>query len=422
MPNAISNLLFIVYKSLRQYALSTMIASFSVALAAGLLMTVFVIKTQTYNAFTGGAFGFDAVLGARGSQLQLVLNTVFHLETSPGNIPWTLYQAIKSDPRVTLAIPYAVGDNYHGFRIVGTSDELFTEFEYQRGKKFQVKTGGRFFDSTKREAVIGSFVAQKEGLKIGDTFHPFHGVTFAENMQHKEIYTVAGILKPTNSPSDKVVWIPIDGMFRMEGHVLRGTGDEYKVNEGEEIPDAHKEVSAVMLKLKSPQTGFQLDQTINKQGKVATLAWPIGSVMAELFNKIGWMNKVLAFIAYLVAIVASSSILASVYNTINERRREFAILRALGAQKRIVFSAIVLGCAAISGLGTLMGYGIFFMIMSISSVIVRSQTGVVLDIWQFNTILVITPIVMIVLGALAGILPAIKAYSTDVATNIVPAS
>jgi len=422
MPNAISNLLFIVYKSLRQYALSTMIASFSVALAAGLLMTVFVIKTQTYNAFTGGAFGFDAVLGARGSQLQLVLNTVFHLETSPGNIPWTLYQAIKSDPRVTLAIPYAVGDNYHGFRIVGTSDELFTEFEYQRGKKFQVKTGGRFFDSTKREAVIGSFVAQKEGLKIGDTFHPFHGVTFAENMQHKEIYTVAGILKPTNSPSDKVVWIPIDGMFRMEGHVLRGTGDEYKVNEGEEIPDAHKEVSAVMLKLKSPQTGFQLDQTINKQGKVATLAWPIGSVMAELFNKIGWMNKVLAFIAYLVAIVASSSILASVYNTINERRREFAILRALGAQKRIVFSAIVLECAAISGLGTLMGYGIFFMIMSISSVIVRSQTGVVLDIWQFNTILVITPIVMIVLGALAGILPAIKAYSTDVATNIVPAS
>jgi len=165
-----------------------------------------------------------------------------------------------------------------------------------------------------------------------------------------------------------------------------------------------------------------LDQTINKQGKVATLAWPIGSVMAELFNKIGWMNKVLAFIAYLVAIVASSSILASVYNTINERRREFAILRALGAQKRIVFSAIVLECAAISGLGTLMGYGIFFMIMSISSVIVRSQTGVVLDIWQFNTILVITPIVMIVLGALAGILPAIKAYSTDVATNIVPAS
>jgi putative ABC transport system permease protein len=294
-----SGLSLIVRRSLRHYALSTCITAFSVALAAGLLMAVFSIQAQTFAAFTGGPIGFDAVLGARGSQLQLVLNTVFQLETSPGNIPWSMYQAVKHDPRVKLAIPYAVGDNYFGFRIVGTTTEIFTKFEYQKGKKFTVEPGGRIFDPDKKEAVIGSFVAQKTGLKVGSTFRPYHGLIFDKNMQHPDVYTVVGVLEPTNSPSDRVVWIPIDGMYRMTGHVLRGTGSVYVPKEGVEIPDEDKEVSAVMLNFRNPQIGFMMDQTINKQGNVATLAWPIGTVMADLFDKIGWVNKILGLVAYL---------------------------------------------------------------------------------------------------------------------------
>src|SRR5258706_15734015 len=133
----LSGIMLIVRRSLSQHALSTTITLISVALASGLVMAVFCVNDQTYDAFTGGPVGFDAVLGARGSQLQLVLNTVFHLETSPGNIPWATYEAIKADPRVALAVPYAVGDNYQGFRIVGTTEEMFTKFEYRAGRKFQ---------------------------------------------------------------------------------------------------------------------------------------------------------------------------------------------------------------------------------------------------------------------------------------------
>src|SRR6187549_2035944 len=114
-------LMSLVRHSLRQHALSTTITVISVGLATGLTMAVFAINRQTYEAFTGGQAGFDAVLGARGSQLQLVLNTVFHLETSPGNIPWSMYQEMARNPKVELAIPYAVGDNYKGYRIVGTT-------------------------------------------------------------------------------------------------------------------------------------------------------------------------------------------------------------------------------------------------------------------------------------------------------------
>lgn len=420
--SSISGIILIVRRSLRQHALSTSVTLLATALASGLVMSVFAIQRQTYEAFTGGELGFDAVLGARGSQLQLVLNTVFHLETSPGNIPWAMYQAMKADRRVELAIPYATGDNYLGFRIVGTTDEIFTKFRYRKDRTFEVEPGGRFFDSSRREAVVGSFVAARTGLKPGDTINPYHGLTYSENSKHNEQYTVVGILKPTNSPSDRVIFIPIEGIFRMGGHVLRGTGQVYQPQAGVAIPDEAKEVSAVMLKFKNPKTGLDLDMTINKQGKVATLAYPIGRVMAELFDKLGWINRVLELVAYLVVAVASAAILASIYNTINERRREFAILRALGARRATVFSAIVLEAAAIAGIGSTIGFAVYGIILGGAMVVVRAQTGVVLDMGSLHPALYLTPLCMTLVGALAGLLPAYKAYATDVATNLTPIS
>lgn len=420
--NYFANLLLIVRKSLRQHALSTVVTALAIALASGLVLSVFAIQQQTRQAFTGGETGFDAVLGARGSQLQLVLNTVFHLETSPGNIPWSLYQEIKKTNGVELAIPYAVGDNYQGFRIVGTSDEIFTRFEYRKGKKFQTEEGGRFFNPDAKEAVIGSFVSQATNLKTGDKFMPYHGLIYDDAMRHNDEFTVVGVLQPTNSPSDRVVWIPIDGIYRMSGHILRGAGENFKARENETIPDEAKEVSAVMLKFKSPQTGFQLDQLINKQGKVATLAFPVGRTMAELFDKLGWLNRVLELVAYLVVLVAAGSILASIYNTINERRREFAILRALGAKRSIVFAVIVLESTVIAWLGTLLGFLVYGIILTVTAYIVKEQTGVVLSVWQPDWIFLLVPLLMISVGAFAGIVPAFKAYRTDVADNLTPIS
>jgi len=412
----------IVRRSLRQHALSSAVTVLSVGLAAGLTMAVFAIKTQTYDAFTGGPVGFDAVLGARGSQLQLVLNTVFHLETSPGNIPWSMYTEMRDDPRVEVAIPYAVGDNYQGFRIVGTIPEIFTKFQYRKDQSFQVESGGRFFDAEKKEAVIGSYVARKTGLTVGSTFNPTHGLNVDPKMLHKDLYTVVGVLQATNSPSDRVVWIPIEGIYRMSGHVLQGTGTIYRAKEGEAIPEEYKEVSAVMLKFGSPQTGFRFDAQINKQGKVATLAWPIARVMAELFDRIGWVNRILAMVAYLVVVVAAGSILASLYNTMNERRREFAILRALGARRTTVFSAIVLEAVAITVLGVVVGFAVYGAILSAAFVIVRAQTGVVIDAFKMDPALWLTPIGLVIIGALAGLVPAFKAYRTDVASNLTPLS
>ena len=122
------------------------------------------LQTVTDDAFLGGAGNFDAVVGARGSKLQLVLNNVFHLESSPGNIPWSIYETIREEPGVALAVPYAVGDNYLGARIVGTTTDLFDKFEHHRGRKLAVQSGGRLFDMTRREAVVGAEAARRTGL------------------------------------------------------------------------------------------------------------------------------------------------------------------------------------------------------------------------------------------------------------------
>jgi putative ABC transport system permease protein len=398
----------IVVRSLRQHALSTTVTAGSVALAAGLLMAVWVVKEQSQATFTGVNAGFDAVLGARGSKLQLVLNAVFHLEASPGNLAWDDYLEIQKNPSVQLAVPLAVGDNYRGYRLVGTTPDLFAKAEFAGGKHFALQPGGGWFDAERREAVVGNFVARKLKLKVGDTFHPFHGLIFDEKNQHAETYVVVGVLEPNNTPADRVIWIPLAGIQRMSGH----------------DPRAATDISAVLVKLKagSAAAGFQLDLMYNKQGNRLTFAWPIGRVMAELFDKISWFDRVLTLVSYLVALVAAGSILASIYNSMNERRRELAILRALGARRATVFSAIVLEAAAIAALGVVVGFVFYAALMLVVARIIRAQTGVVLDPLAFDWVMLWSPAGFIGLGALAGIVPALKAYRTDVAENLTPHS
>jgi putative ABC transport system permease protein len=396
----------LVRRSLRQHALSTVVTAGSLALAAALLMSVWVVKRQARETFTGQTGAWDAVLGARGARLQLVLNALFHLEASPGNVAWADYEQVARNPAVALAIPLAVGDNYLGYRIVGTLTNLFTDAEAAPGRKFALTTGGRIFEDGYREALLGNFVAQRLGLKAGDTFRPYHGLNFDPKAQHEEEYVITGVLEPSNTPADRVIWIPLAGLQNMSGHSAETASD----------------VSAVLVKLRSPIAGQQLDLLYNRQGNRLTFAWPLGAVLAQLFDRLGWFDRILELVAYLVALVAAGSVLASIYNSMSARRRDLAILRALGARRTTVFAAIVLEAVAIAVLGMIAAWGIHFIILGIAASVIRAQTGVVLEVWSWQPVLLVAPVGMIVLSALAGIVPAIKAYRSPVAENLAPDS
>jgi putative ABC transport system permease protein len=396
----------IIYRSLRQHALSTAITVGGIALACGLLMCVWMVKTQSQAAFTQTTTGFDAVLGARGSKLQLVLNAIFHLEASPGNVAAADFEMIRRHPMVKAAIPIAVGDNLRGFRLVGTVPEMFTNVDYAPGKKFIIADGGKLFAADAREALAGSFAAQRLKLKVGDTFRPFHGLAFDAKAEHAEDFKVVGILEPTNTPVDRVVWIPLKGLQTMSGH----------------DPKAATDVSAVLLQLRTPMAGLQMDMMYNKQGNRLTFAYPVGAIVAELFSKIGWFDQVLALVAYLVALVAAGSVLASIYNSMNARRRDLAILRALGAKRRTIFGAVLAEAACIGALGAAAGFAIYFGLLAGVANLIRAQTGVVLEVGAFHPVLWICPLAMIGLCALGGVVPALKAYRTPVAETLAPVS
>jgi putative ABC transport system permease protein len=399
----------IIYRSLRQHALSTVVTAGGIALASGLLMCVWMVKTQSQAAFTQTTTGFDAVLGARGSKLQLVLNAIFHLEASPGNLPANAADTLRRLPMVgamiKTAIPIAVGDNLRGFRLVGTVPALF-DVEYASGKKFTVEPGGKLFAAEAKEAVAGSFAAARLGLKVGDKFRPFHGLAFNPKEEHADDFVVTGILKPTNTPVDRVIWIPLRGIQTMSGHDPKYAGD----------------ISAVLLQFRTPIAGMNLDTMINKQGDKMTLAYPVGAIIAELFGKIAWFDQVLTLVAYLVALVAAGSVLASIYNSMSARRRDLAILRALGAKKRTIFGAVLAEAACIGALGALVGFAIYYGLFAGVAALIRSQTGVVLDLAAKHPVLWICPLAMVGLCALGGIVPALKAYRTPVAETLAPLS
>lgn len=398
-------ILNLIYRSLRQHALSTLVTAGSIALAAGLLLTVWVVKTQSQAAFANTNSGFDAVLGARGSKLQLVLNAIFHLEASPGNLSAQDVEAVRRHPAIKTAIPLAVGDNYHGWRIVGTVPQLF-DVDYAPGRKHAVAAGGRIFADQTREAVVGALVARKLGLKAGDTFQPNHGLAFDAAAKHEEVYTITGVLEPTGTPADRVIWIPLSGVQTMAGHDPRTATD----------------VSAVLIQLRAPSAGVMLDMMINKQGNKMTFAYPIGTIVADLFNKISWVDKVLTLVAWLVAVVAAGSVLVSIYNSMSARQRDIAILRALGARRRTVFGAVLGEAAAIGVLGSALGFAAFAALAVGVAAVIQGETGVVLEPFQWNAIFWWGPATFVALALLGGLLPAWKAYRVPVAETIAPVS
>ena len=401
--------LWIAWKSLRQHALSTWIASGSIALAGGLLMAVWALRSQAESTFTEANGGFDAVLGPRGSQLQLVLNSIFHLEASSGTIPMSTATLLQRNPivrsAIARAIPIAGGDNYKGYRIVGTSLELFEDHEYKEGRKFKIIGNGRLFDEDAKEALVGAFVADKLGLKVGDSFQPYHGLTYIEGAQHADVYKVTGILETTSTPVDRVIWIPIKGIQTMEGH----------------REDLQNDVSAFLIKLRSKKAIAILDPMFNKQGKDFTFS-SITPVMSRFFQKFAWFEKILELVAYLVGLVSAGSILAILYNSMNEKRREIAILRSLGARRVTLFSMVVFQSMGIALLGILLSFLFYVLVALIVTGIVRDQTGVALLLFQFDPLFIWVPGSMLTLAIFSGLLPAIIAYKTEVSRNLGPTS
>ncbi len=411
-------LLHLIVGGMRSNRFATGITVALTALSLALTLSTLSLRSQAKEAFLNGTGGYNAVLGARGSPLQLVLNSLFHLETSPGNIPWSLYRTIAAERGVKRAYPIAVGDSYRGFRVVGTVPELLSAPPATGPQPRVVE--GRLFDPALREAVIGAEVARAlPALRPASVFQPTHGLSEGGH-SHGTEYLVVGVLAPTNSPIDRVIWIPLEGVWRMDGHLLRGDGQEYTPEAGVPIPDEAKEVSAVLLEFDSPQRGMSLAQRVNRLGRDATLAFPVAREIAQIFDRLGWAHQLLSLFAGVTVLVASGAILASLSVASELRRKDYALLRTLGLPRRSLFLLLAGEGALTTGVGAALAVPLSVALSWGASTWVRSATGLSLDIWSLPSEAPVLLMVAAVIGAMAGAVPGWRVYRQDLSQQLDP--
>ena len=438
------NVAGIAIRSLRQRRLSTFLTALGVALGVALVVFVVTVRDSSRKAFDDAARGYDVVIGGiQTSSLATVLSTIFHADQPIDTIDVATYDDLRKDPRIAYAVPYAVGDTYQSYRIVGTTPEFFDAITDATGKPLRerISAGGRVFGSKGEfEAVVGSMVSARTGLKIGSTFHPVHGMEKGGH-EHHETWTVVGILEPTGTPNDRALFITLDSFFQVEGHERHdggaaaspGMGDSAMGDEpadhdhdGDADHDHDHDhgaavwaVSSVVIRLKSPALKMLYMADVAKRKDVRP-ANPVREI-SRLFETVQNVDTLLRWIALLVLVVAGLSILTALYNTIHGRRREIAVLRALGARPGHVFSVVVIEAVLICALGGLLGLAIGQAFVAIAAPILLDTVGIRIGTGPADLTLSAHLLGALVgLGVVAGLVPAWRALRTPVAENLQP--
>ena len=472
------NLLQLVGKQMRQRALSTWLTTLTVLLGVALAVVILIVQREGTSLFGQTDYGYEVLIGNKGSPLSLVLNTVYHLDSSPGNIPYSVYDDLmtKRDLRryVKIAVPFAVGDSYKGLPIVGTLPKFFgfdddgkplaadKVLDYRPGETYQFAQG-RPFAAAKFEAVLGSEAAKLTGLKIGDTFRATHGFPGPKETPdiHKPVWKIVGILAPTLTANDKALFIPLVSFYTLTEHdeglvaqeaIRQGKDPQQAIEafkakaelEKQQNPGKHEEeeedesgffsvakdgtihltlpqeawgLSAVAVKTRSAPLAAALMYQINNGPKAAAVS--PATVMRQFFDTfLGNFTKVLLLVSILVTVVAAVGILVSIYNSVAARRRETAILRALGATRGKILAIICVEAGLIGLIGGLLGLVGGHLLAAGGSAYTRRLIGQPIDWLRVGGWEWVYVAAVVVVAVLAGLVPALKAYATPVATNL----
>ena len=456
----------IAWRSIQQRALASVLTAFSIGLGVALVVAVLVIHSVLAQSFQRGAGGYDLIVGAKGSPLQLVLNTVFYLEQPIENIPYDVYESLETGRHaaaVKTVVPVCMGHAYRGVPVVATVPEMFDELTYLDERAYGWAAGRNFEYGGTFEAVAGWYAAREAGLKLGSKFRPVGSSAGVEGGGHEDLpFEIVGILEPTGTPNDRALFVNMEGFFRCPAHAAgpssikrllqdpderegsAATADDHPDQEAaHEHDDAHqhqpdheqghehearhehdhehhREVTALLVVTEmdeKPKLAALLPEVIN-EGKKAQAVRPV-EVIAGLFEGIvGGVQTVLLVLAVLVVVVAGIGVLVSIYNSMSDRRHEIAIMRALGARRGTVMAVILVESILLAlgggALGVLLGHGL----IGVLGPTIAERTMVVVHPWEFQLVELILIPGLIVLATIVGYLPAVAAYKTDVARSL----
>jgi len=402
-------------------ALVTVLTLTGIVLSAALICSVLTLRRESEAGFLRESGQYDLVVGAKGSPMQLVLSSVYHLDLPTGNIPYDRFRALLADPRIENAIPLGLGDNYRGYRIVGTDTNLFQLADRldPQNQIFHLQAG-RFFQSN-FEAVVGAQVARQTGLKLGDTFIGTHGLVVTPgSSEHKAFpYKVVGVLAPGNGVNDRAIFVTLTSVWRIhsqETEIHRKLAGIVSTNAAPTASDL--EVTAVLVRLKSVGLRLWMVQEIQKRTE-SMAAVPVNEMLRLYQQVLAPMQSVLLAVAALVVLVSALSITATLYQSAERRRRDLAVLRALGAHPREIFALVVMEAFLLTLLGLSAGWLIGHGALAAAEPYLRDTLGVGVSPWSMDRIEAVALGVVALGGLLAGLVPAVLAYRREPVSDLI---
>jgi putative ABC transport system permease protein len=409
-------LLTLTLRSLWNRRASVLLTVFSVAISVALLLGVEYIRKEARSSFLSTISGTDLVVGARTGPVQLLLYSVFRIGNATNNISWRSYQEIAQSPPVAWTIPLSLGDSHKGFRVLGTNQDYFRHYHYGDSQPLEFLSGKPFADGLPGvyEAVLGAEVARKLGYHLNDKIVVAHGAVSANFTLHNDKpFTVVGILKPTGTPIDRTVHVTLEGIEAIHIDWVGGAqvpGYHISAEEALQKNLQPKLITAFMVGLKNRIATFGLQRQINDYKREPLLATVPGVALAELWEVIGHFETVLRIITGFVVVAGLLGMLTTLLSTLNERRREMAILRAVGAhpwQVSVLFvlEALVLVVAGCTLGGVLVSLGIL-----LARPWVVAEYGLYLSTWVPDSAEWLMLAVVALLAVLFSLIPGLIAY------------
>jgi putative ABC transport system permease protein len=407
--------LAIAWRNIVTRPVQSALTALIVALGWGLAIAVIALAGGARRGLTSAGGPFELVVGPKGSATQLVVSSVLLQDLPLGNMPYPLYAQLAADPRVRDAVPIALGDNLRGLRIVGTSAQLFqVALAPGRPPFYSIIGGGRPFASD-REAVLGSAAAARLGLRPGDTFVSAHGALgVGEEAPHDSApYTIVGVLAPTGTPADLGIYVSLQSYWHIHGISDAAAESATFSDAPAGAPPEALGVTAVLVRARDISSAYQLYQQINA-GRDLQAALP-GAVLTQFLDLLGQGQQILSLVAYVALIMAGLSVALTLYGAVLARQREIAVMRALGASRATILGtalleALILGLLGLFG-GALLGYGAAAAIAGV----LRYQSAIAISL-GFEPALIPTALILLGVGLVAGLAPALRAYRVEPAS------
>lgn len=400
-------------KSLRNRAFATTLTVVSIALSVALLLSVERAKRAAEEGFTQTISKTDLIVGARSGPLQLILYTVFNMGNPTHNISYETFEDVRKNPAIAWTIPYSLGDGHRGFRVVGTNEDFFRHYHYRGDAKIELAQGIVFRDLW--DVVIGSDVARKLGYKLGDRIIVTHGVTKGEGILNHEDkpFVVAGIMKPTGTPLDRAVYMSLEGMEALHVDWQDGaapTADKMIPRDrlSKDSLKVHS-ITAFFVGAKSRIETLKLQREINNYKQEPLLAIIPGVTLSELWNGLSYVEGVLRMISWMVVVVGLMAMLIALTTTLNERRREMSILRAVGAQSSQIVGLLVFESALLTALGIILGVFLSVALVAVLKPWIETEFGLYLVGPWFTSRELLYILVTLIGGTLIGLIPALRA-------------